>query len=140
VYVEPTFGTGREIGLGSVTDPNYDAGSNPGDSARRYLQPDDPYYQDADMLYAWKIARHCAPEDLPYCFEVGNPTDINGDPYNDTCDPKINLDIDPSRPGWASDVFVVFRGYMEPATAVAPDSNELVWDRAIYFGSYFSQP
>jgi hypothetical protein len=140
VYVEPTFGTGREIGLGTVTDPKYDAGGNPGDSARRYLQPDDPYYQDADMLFAWKIARHCAAEDLPYCLEVGNPVDIDGIPYNDYCDPQINLDIDPSRPDWASDVFVVFRGYMEPATAVAPDSNELVWDRAIYFGPYFSQP
>ena len=140
VYVEPTFGTGREIGLGSVTDPNYDAGGNPGDSARRYLQPDDPYYKDADMLFAWKIARHCAPEDLPFCLEVGDPKDINGVSYNNNCDPQINLEIDPNRPDWSSDVFVVFRGYMEPATAVSPDSNELVWDRAIYFGPYFEQP
>jgi hypothetical protein len=36
-----------------------------------------------------------------------------------------------------SDLFVAFRAYMEPATAVAPDINELVWDRAIYFGPYF---
>jgi len=138
VYVEPTFGTGREIGLGTVTDPNFDAGNEPGDSARRYLQPDDPYYEYADMLYAWKIARHCASEDLPYCLEVGNPTDIDGVPYNNNCTPQINLDIDLTRPSWASDMFVVFRGYMEPATAVSPDSNELVWDRAIYFGPYFT--
>jgi len=42
VYVEPTFGTGGEIGLGTVIDPEYDASDNPGDSARRFLQPDDP--------------------------------------------------------------------------------------------------
>jgi hypothetical protein len=140
VYVEPTFGTGREIGLGSVTDANYDAGGNPGDSARRYLQPDDPYYKDADKLFAWKIARHCAPEDLPFCLEVGNPKDIDGIPYNDYCDPQVNLEIDPNRPDWASDVFVVFRSYMEPATAVSPNSGELVWDKGIYFGTYFEQP
>ncbi|MGE5140668.1 MAG: hypothetical protein ACM3JD_14465 [Rudaea sp.] len=60
-------------------------------------------------------------------------------PYNDYCSPQINLDIDPGRPSWASDVFVAFRNYMEPATAVSADSNELVWDRAIYFGPYFGE-
>ena len=139
VYVEPTFGTGREIGLGTVSDPHFDEAGPPGDSAREYLQPGDPYYEYADMLFAWKVARYCAPEDLPYCLEVGNPTDINGVPYNNNCNPQINLDIEPDdpRPSWATDVFVVFRGYMEPATAVSPDSNELVWDQAIYFGPYF---
>lgn len=136
-YVEPVFGTGREIGLGTVTDPDFDKGGKPGDSARRYLQPGDPYYKYADMLYAWKIARHCDGE--PYCLEVGNPKDVDGVPYNDNCSPQINLDIDPDRPSWASDAFVAFRNYMEPATAVAADSNELVWDRAIYFGPYFSE-
>ena len=136
-YVEPVFGTGREIGLGTVTDPDFDAGGNPGDSARLYLPPDDPYYGYADMLYAWKIARRCGNE--PYCLEVGNPTDINGVPYNANCSPQIDLEIDPARPSWASDVFVAFRNYMEPATAVSADSNELVWDRAIYFGPYFSE-
>lgn len=136
-YVEPVFGTGREIGLGTVTDPDFDKGGEPGDSARRYLQPGDPYYKYADKLYAWKIARHCDGE--PYCLEVGNPTDMNGVPYKDNCSPQINLDIDPDRPSWASDVFVAFRNYMEPATAASADSNELVWDRAIYFGPYFSE-
>jgi hypothetical protein len=37
-------------------------------------------------------------------------------------------------------VFVVFRGYMEPATLVGPDDNELLYDRAIYFGPYFEEP
>ena len=128
VYVEPTFGTGREIGLGSVADPNY-AGS-----AEVYLGPDDP---DADMLYAFKIARHCPAGD-PYCLQVGPPADMNGVPYNNNCTPQISLEMDPGAPGWKSDIFVVFRAYMEPATAVAPDINELVWDKAIYFGPYFT--
>jgi hypothetical protein len=137
-YVEPVFGTGREIGLGTVTDPDFDAGGNPGDSARRYLQPGDPYYEYADMLYAWKIARTAKVS--PTAWKWGNPKDIDGVPYNDNCTPQINLDIDdPERPSWASDVFVAFRNYMEPATAVSADSNELVWDRAIYFGPYFSE-
>jgi hypothetical protein len=143
VYVEPTFGTGREIGLGTVSDPHFDEAGPPGDSARKYLEPDDPYYEYADMLFAWKVARHCAPEDLPYCLEVGDPTDINGVHYNDYCDPPISLDPDPgnpNEPAWKTNLFVVFRGYMEPATAVSPDSNELVWDQAIYFGPYFDQP
>jgi hypothetical protein len=133
-YVEPVFGTGREIGLGTVSDPDFDAVGKPGDSARRYLQPDDPAYKYADRLYAWKIARHCYGE--PYCLEVGVPKDIDGEPYNNDCTPQIDLDIDP--PSRASDVFVAFRNYMEPATAAAADSNELVWDRATYFGPYFS--
>ena len=136
-YVEPVFGTGREIGLGTVTDPDFDAGGNPGDSARQYLDPDDPYYAYADMLYAWKIARICNGE--PFCLEVGEPTNIDGVPYNNNCTPQIDLEIDPDRPSWASDVFVAFRNYVEPATAVAADSNELVWDRAIYFGPYFGE-
>ena len=87
----------------------------------------------------WMIARHCAPEDMPFCLEVGNPKDINGVPYNNYCIPQINLDIDLNRPSWASDVFVVFRGYIEPATAVSPGSNELVCNRAINFGPYFNK-
>ena len=55
-------------------------------------------------------------------MEVGIPTDINGVPYNDNCTPQISLEINPDpRPSWATDVFVVFRGYMEPETAVSPD-------------------
>jgi hypothetical protein len=136
-YVEPVFGTGREIGLGTVTDPAFDGDGLPGDSARRYLQPDDPAYGVADMLYAWKIARDCGDE--PYCMEVGEPRNIDGVPYNANCSPQITLDIDPDRPSWASDVFVAFRNYMEPATAVSADTNELVWDQAVYFGPYFSE-
>jgi hypothetical protein len=127
VYVEPVFSIGREIGLGAVSDPKFEG------SAQQYLGPDDP---DADMLYAFKIARHCPAGD-PYCMEVGPPSDMNGIPYNNDCTPQISLEVDPIRPSWMSDLFVAFRAYMEPATAVAPDINELVWDKAIYFGPYF---
>jgi hypothetical protein len=34
-------------------------------------------------------------------------------------------------------MFFIFRSYMEPATNVGPDDNELLYDRAIYFGPYF---
>jgi hypothetical protein len=70
---------------------------------------------------------------------AGTPKDIDGVPYNSKCTPQINLGIDPNRPSWASDVFVAFRNYMEPATAFSADSNELLWDRATYFGLYFSE-
>jgi hypothetical protein len=136
-YVEPVFGTGREIGLGTVSDPDFEQGGSPGDSARQYLKPDDPFYEYADMLYAWKIARKCD-DGEPYCLEVGEPKDIDGVLYNLSCSPQIDLDAD--SPSWASDVFVAFRNYMEPATAVSADSNELVWDQAIYFGPYFDEP
>ena len=86
---------------------------------------------------AWKIARYCGRE--PFCLEVGEPRNIDDVPYNDDCTPPIDLDMDPAMPNWASDVFVAFRNYMESATAVAADTNELVWDRAIYFGPYFSK-
>jgi hypothetical protein len=36
-------------------------------------------------------------------------------------------------------MFFLFRSYMEPSTLVAPDDNELLYDRAIYFGPYFGQ-
>jgi hypothetical protein len=89
------------------------------------------------MLYAFKIARQC-PEGDDFCLAVGSPTDVDGVPYNDNCTPKISLEINPDpKLSWMSDVFIVFRAYMEPKTAVSPDQNELVWDRAIYFGPYF---
>jgi hypothetical protein len=36
----------------------------------------------------------------------------------------------------AGDIFVNWRAYVEPATNVGPDDNELLYDRAIYFGPY----
>ncbi len=37
-----------------------------------------------------------------------------------------------------ADLFFLWRSYMEPATNIGPDDNELVYDRAIYFGPYFT--
>lgn len=116
----------RWFGVGTMLSLDF------GDSARRYL-PDDP---DADMLYAVKVARSC-PADDPYCLELGfEPIDINGDPYacvlDDLSTPEIDpkpLDLD------TSEMFIVFRTYMEPATKIAPDDNELLYDRAIHFAA-----
>jgi hypothetical protein len=98
-----------------------------GDSARQYL-PDDP---NADMLYAWKIARHCAEGD-PYCMEVTQPVfeDMYGEPYD--CEPELDLNNE--------EMWLAFRTYLEPATKTGPDDNELLYDQAIYFGPYFEEP
>jgi hypothetical protein len=34
-------------------------------------------------------------------------------------------------------MFFIFRSYMEPATNVGPDDNELLYERALDFGPYF---
>jgi hypothetical protein len=106
----------REFGL--VSKPNRDFG----DSARRYL-PNDP---QADLLYAIKVARNCHGEE--YCLEVKQPAqlDINGAHYD--CSPPIDLDN--------AEMYIIFRAYMEPATRVGADDNELLWDRAIYFTAW----
>jgi hypothetical protein len=89
-------------------------------TARKYL-PDDPA---VDMLYAIKYARDCGGEPYPSCVEVKvDFKDIYDQPYS--C-PPLNLDED--------ELFFLFRSYMEPATKVGPDDNELVYDRAIHFG------
>lgn len=95
-------------------------------SANQYL-PGDP---DADMLYVVTVARNCNGVG-GLCMQVGQPTfiDINGDPY--TCDPPLDLN--------QAEMFFLWRSYMEPATKVSPDDNELLYDRAIYFGPYFSE-
>lgn len=114
-YADPA----RLFGLETTYSPEF------GDSARRYL-PDDP---DADKLYAWKIARHCA-EDEPYCMAVTQPTftDIAGVPYS--CAPELDLN--------SVEMWLAFRTYLEPATKTGPDDNELLYDQAIYFGPYFN--
>jgi len=33
-----------------------------------------------------------------------------------------------------ADINITWRVYLEPATNVGPDDNELLYDRAIYFG------
>ena len=116
---------------GTMTSPNF------GDSASHYL-PDDP---EADMLYAIKVTRNCNGED--HCLEVRQPDfkDIYGEAYkvNPDCSLGDFLTGDNPHP-WNVDeheMFFLFRSYREPATNVGPDDNELLYDRAIYFGPYF---
>lgn len=106
------------FGVGTILSNEFNG------SARQYLGPDDP---DADKLYAFKVARNCDGE--AYCMEPTGPenfTDQWGVPYN--C-PDLVMDED--------EMFFIFRSYMEPATNVSPDDNELLYDQSIYFGPYF---
>jgi hypothetical protein len=112
----------RWFGLknGTALSPDFEG------SAEQYL-PGDP---DAQYLYAYKVARDCKGE--PYCMEVkvnSDPatpfSDINGNAY--AC-PGFDLDT--------AQMFFLWRSYMEPATNVGPDDNELLYDKAIYFGPY----
>ena len=119
-----------QVGLGTTLSTKFDlrpdGTGQPGDSARQYLTPDDPYYQYADMLYAWKVAREC--NDEPYCMEVDTQFESPvGENY--TCPAYLDYE---NGEDW---LFFIFRNYMEPATSAAPDDNELVYDRVVYFGS-----
>ncbi len=131
----------RWIGLsdGTLTSNHYDGDGLPGDSARKFLCPDDPSKCPGDVqyLYAWKVARHCNGED--FCMELNAEFfDMDGRPY------ECNLYdwwLNPAQPIFlgpldldATDIFINWRTYMEPATNVGPDDNELLYDRAIYFG------
>ncbi|MDD3827734.1 MAG: hypothetical protein PHY79_17345 [Anaerolineae bacterium] len=129
----------RWFGIGTKLSTEF------GDSARDYLpvaQFPDP---DIDMLYAIKVARNCMGED--HCLQIDQPEflDLGGNPYpyNPDCslDDLDTPEIDP-RPFDLDEkvVFFIFRSYMEPATSVGPDDNELLYDRAIYFGPYFEEP
>jgi hypothetical protein len=137
----------RWFGLkdGTITSNNYDAGRQPGDSARRFLCPDDPSKcpPDVQYLYAWKVARHCNGED--FCLELNAEfVDMDGesyecnlyDWYENPWDPPLigPFDLD------AADINITWRTYAEPATNVGPDDNELLYDRAIYFGPYDFPP
>jgi hypothetical protein len=125
----------RWFGLGSALSPDF------GDSARVYL-PDDP---QADMLYVLKVARHCGAGEA-YCMQIDQPKflDLWGEPYE--TNPQCSLDnlateeYDPSPFNLDEQkLFFIFRSYMEPATLVGPDDNELLYDRAIYFGPYVAK-
>ena len=103
-------------------------------SAERYL-PGDP---DAQYLYAIKVARHCEDKDLPYCMEVKQPDFKDKDGVAYDCELGDFLTRENVRT-WTLDeqeMFFLFRSYMEPQTNVSPDDNELLYDRAIYFGPY----
>ena len=105
-----------------------------GDSASHFL-PGDP---DADKLYVLKVARNCHGED--HCLQVNQPDfkDINDQTYTCELDDLDTPEDDPSPLDFnKEEMFFIFRSYMEPATKVGPDDNELLYDRAIYFGPYF---
>jgi hypothetical protein len=136
----------RWIGLvdGTVTSNNYDGDGQPGDSARRFLCPDDPGQcpPDVQYLYAWKVARQCNGEE--FCLELKTEfSDLNGQPYQCNLYDWYNFkdgqpligpfDLD------EADINITWRVYLEPATNVGPDDNELLYDRVIYFGPYFAE-
>ena len=93
-------------------------------------------------LYAWKVARHCNGE--AFCLELKTEfSDLNGQPYQCNLydyytDPENPIPLGPFDLNNA-DLFFLWRSYMEPATKVGPDDNELLYDRAIYFGPYFDE-
>ena len=107
-------------------------------SAERYL-PGDP---DAQYLYAIKVARHCDEADKPYCMEVKQPDfkDKNGVSYTCVLGDFLTGENPHTWDLNEHEMFFLFRSYMEPATNVSPDDNELVYDRAVYFGPYFTRP
>jgi hypothetical protein len=64
-------------------------------------------------VYAWKFARNCRGE--AHCT-----------PITTTC-ARLNLDEAPP------DMWMGFRAYVEPSTAVGPAFTEIVYDRVIVF-------
>jgi hypothetical protein len=142
----------RWFGLkdGTVTSNNYDgdgdpAGGQNGDSARWFLCPDDPSQcpDDVQYLYAWKVARECKPADGPYCLELKPEfVDMNGQTYECNLYNWYANPLDPPEIGPFNldtmGINITWRAYVEPATKVGPDENELLYDRAIYFGPYFT--
>ena len=78
-------------------------------SAQDYL----PNHPAVDSLYAWKVARNCHGE--AHCLEVK----IEG------C-AKMDLNTLP-------EMWMGFRMYLEPSTAVGPAFTEVIYDRAIVF-------
>ncbi len=105
------------------------------------LVGDDPNWP---FFYVWKVARHCNGE--PYCMEArvnddpARPfSDIYGTPY--PC-PLYDWHTEPPVPLGPFDLnktemFFFWRAYLELATKVGPDDNELFCDWAIYFGPVF---
>ena len=137
----------RWLGLtdGTVTSNNYDPDGQAGDSARKFLCPDDPSQcpDDVQYLYAWKVARHCNGEE--FCLELKTEfADLNGQPY--VCKLYDWYDFEHGQPFIGlfkldeADIQFAWRAYVEPATNAGPDDNELLYDRVIYFGPYFSEP
>ncbi len=128
---------------GSRSSDKYDVTATPGDSARRFLCPGDAAQcpPDVQYLYAWKVARKCNGE--PYCMELkAYFVDMDDRSYGCTL---YDWTVNPPKPIGpfdlsSADLNFSWRAYVEPATSVGPDDNELLYDRAIYFGPYFTGP
>lgn len=129
----------RWFGVGTKLSTEFE------NSARDYLPTDQYPDPNIDSLFAIKVGRDCTGE--LHCLEINQPTflDLWGNPY--PTNPNCSLDhletpeIDPSPFNIdQEDLFFLFRSYMEPSTLVAPDDNELLYERAIYFGQYFNEP
>jgi len=92
----------NQRGVAAIT-----SASMPGSTAA--WLPDDPLTDD---LYAWTIARDCAPHDPDRCLEV--PTTCPGAPTDEQ-------------------LKVVFRAYLESETGAAPAAEEVQWDRLLLY-------
>jgi hypothetical protein len=74
-----------------------------------------PKNEYAPYLYACKVARNCGND--PRCIPIELPDDFQ---------PCTEVDL-------SKELFVGFRAYLEPATAVGPNPSELLYDRVIRF-------
>jgi hypothetical protein len=97
------YGVEAFNGVVAVSNADY-AGS-----ASSYL----PGNEHANLLYAWKFARHCNGEkgctEVPSCCgALGIPEDVP--------------------------VFIGIRAYVEPGTGIGPAWSEILYDQAIHFG------
>jgi hypothetical protein len=99
-----------KVGLGSAFSKDY-----PGSVAAylKDLPPDNLAVQNADKLYAWKLAWDCRGEDN--CLPIKNPG----------C---ATLDLTESSP-----FKIGFRLYLEPATKTGPEIREVLFDRVLVF-------
>jgi hypothetical protein len=87
----------------------------------------DAYSPGADLLYAYKIKRHCGGE--PYCLELTEP------PYQ-PCTPWCGLGRDDCPAfvlGDTTKLGVIWRNYVEPHTNVGAAFTEVLYDRLIKF-------
>jgi hypothetical protein len=93
----------KDLGISAVNSPVF-AGS-----AMDYI----PNNDNAPYLYAWKAARNCGND--PQCLKIELPE------YLQPCT-AVDLNLP---------LFVGFRAYLEPATAVGPNPAELLYDQVI---------
>lgn len=96
----------KELGICAVDSPVFTG------SAYAYV----PDNENAQYLYAWKVARDCGGD--AKCLQIKLPGALENN-----C-PNVDL---------GSDLFVAFRAYLEPETAVGPSPSELLYDRVILF-------